>query len=311
MKAKSLLTSLCLTLALSFGVAEPQIASAQASAKQFASSVQARDIIQEILDVVGLKPRFEIREADNIDNAAAVVYGGKRYVLYDKAFVARINNAVNTDWAGVSILAHEIGHHLNGHTLDSRGSSRVGELEADEFSGFVLRKLGASLKDAQAAMATLSSKEASSTHPGRAERLTAIETGWKQADAQILAEASPHNKDRVRASTTPAPQPTVAKTEVKTEQKREVAASHIDSKNILREVVFINSPNHKIYLTKRMNLVRETAAGIEIIGKVAKSNSKRFPYIIYDETAQLYVAQNGTIVNSRNQQVGYLKEHLA
>jgi hypothetical protein len=306
MKAKSLLASLSLAIALSFGVADMQTVTAQTSGstKQFASSVQARDIIQEILDVVGLKPRFEIREADDIENAAAVIYGGKRYVLYDKDFVASINNAVNTDWAGVSILAHEIGHHLNGHTLDGGGNSLKAELEADEFSGFVLRKLGASVKDAQAAMATISSERASRTHPGRKDRLAAIETGWKNADAQILAEASPQNKNRVRVNTTPAP--TVAKSK---QQQRDMA--QIDRKYILKEVVFTNSPDHKIYLTTRMNLVRETAAGIEIIGKVAKSNSRRFPYVIYDEQSQLFVAQSGAIVNSRNQKVGYLKEHLA
>ena len=72
----------------------------------------ARDIIKEIIDVVGLKPRFEVREA-NVDNAAAVIYNGQRYILYNRQFVAAVNNAVKTDWAAVSILAHEIGHHLN------------------------------------------------------------------------------------------------------------------------------------------------------------------------------------------------------
>ncbi len=220
MKTKSLVTSLIVAAALSLGTGEPLTASAQQAnptTSQFASSTDARNIIQEILDVVGLKPRFEIRAADNINNAAAVIHGGKRYVLYDRDFVASINNAVKTDWAGVSILAHEIGHHLNGHTLDSRGGSREAELEADEFSGFVLRKLGASVKDAQAAMANISSEHPSSTHPGKADRLKVIEKGWKQADAQILSEASPQNKDRVRANTSPAP--TVAKSEVKTQSK--------------------------------------------------------------------------------------------
>src|SRR5690606_38104599 len=74
-----------------------------------------RDVISEIIDVIGLKPRFELRSA-NIENAAAVIYNGKRYILYNEHFLDAINNAVHTDWAGVSILAHEIGHHLNGHT---------------------------------------------------------------------------------------------------------------------------------------------------------------------------------------------------
>jgi hypothetical protein len=115
-----------------------------------ATTVGARDVVREIIDVIGLKPRFELRAA-NIENAAAVIYNGKRYILYNEDFLAAINNAVHTDWGGVSILAHEIGHHLNGHTLTRAGSNPADELEADEFSGFVLRKMGASLAEAQAA----------------------------------------------------------------------------------------------------------------------------------------------------------------
>ncbi|MDQ3535130.1 MAG: membrane-binding protein, partial [Bacteroidota bacterium] len=83
------------------------------------------------MNVVGLKPNFEIRPAD-IYNAAAVNYGGKRFILYDPAFMANIQNATQTDWAAISILAHEIGHHLNGHTMMTKGGNPALELEADE-----------------------------------------------------------------------------------------------------------------------------------------------------------------------------------
>jgi len=117
------------------------------------------DVIREITDAVGLKARFELRATREVDNAAAVVYDGKRYLLYNPAFLNSVNRAGHTDWAGISILAHEMGHHLNGHTLRAGGSQPADELEADEFSGFVLRKLGASLAQAQAAMATVPDTE--------------------------------------------------------------------------------------------------------------------------------------------------------
>lgn len=135
---------------------------------------QAAGIIREITEAVGLQPRFELRATSQVDNAAAVVYGGKRYLLYNPTFLAAVNQAGHTDWAGISILAHEMGHHLNGHTLRAGGSQPEDELEADEFSGFVLRRLGASLAQAQAALAAVAPEAGSATHPGRTPRLAAI-----------------------------------------------------------------------------------------------------------------------------------------
>src|SRR5205823_4509479 len=121
------------------------------SIRLFPATSEAKKAIQQILDVVGLRPNFEINAA-NVDNAAAIIYNGRRYILYNTKFMTDINTAAHTNWAGISILAHEIGHHLNGHTLSDQGSRPDLELEADEFSGFVLRKMGATLHEAQFAM---------------------------------------------------------------------------------------------------------------------------------------------------------------
>jgi tetratricopeptide (TPR) repeat protein len=80
--------------------------------------------------------------------------------------------------ASVSIFAHEIGHHLCGHTLDVLGSRPDKELEADRFSGFVMYKLGATLEQAQAAMVALGNPSYVSTHPPLVNRLAAIRNGW-------------------------------------------------------------------------------------------------------------------------------------
>src|SRR5687767_3087768 len=101
----------------------------------FRNTNDAKQTIKDIISVIGLKPNFEVQAA-NIPNAAAVVYRGKRYVLYNPDFINRLNNAAGNKWASISVLAHEIGHHLDGHTLDGRGSRPEIELEADEFSGF-------------------------------------------------------------------------------------------------------------------------------------------------------------------------------
>jgi len=49
----------------------------------------AEEIIELILQSIGLKASFEIKKS-NVPNAAAVVYNGKRYILYNPAFISAI-----------------------------------------------------------------------------------------------------------------------------------------------------------------------------------------------------------------------------
>ncbi|WP_298739123.1 M48 family metalloprotease [uncultured Chitinophaga sp.] len=147
----------------------------------FSSSQEAEQIIERIVSQVGLKKNFQINAA-NVPNAAAVINGSTRYILYSQSFIGQVNSMTNSRWASISILAHEIGHHLNGHTLESTGSRPSIELEADEFSGFVLAKMGASLAEAQLAMNTIASENSvSGTHPVKSARLEAIAVGWYKA----------------------------------------------------------------------------------------------------------------------------------
>ncbi|WP_237717865.1 membrane-binding protein [Pontibacter sp. BAB1700] len=270
-----------------------------------ATKAAPRDVIGEIIDVIGLKPRFEVRSA-NIENAAAVIYNGKRYILYNESFLAAINNAVHTDWAGVSILAHEIGHHLNGHTLSRQGSNHADELEADEFSGFVLRKMGASLEEAQAAMKVLSDERSSATHPGRSYRLAAISKGWGNADAQLLASANGQQRESQAMAGNSQP-PQQAREQLRQQPVRTNTASQgLDSRLVLRKVVFNNAPDEQFFLTTRLQLVHMTERGARIIGKLARTNNRNYPFYFESEYLQgLFVTDNGVLVNQRGQRVGH------
>jgi hypothetical protein len=148
----------------------------------FTSTQEARAIVQRILGVVGLEQNFEIAAA-NVPNALATIQNNQRLILYSQNFILNIKNATGTDWAGISILAHEIGHHLNGHTLIPGGSRPDLELQADKFSGFACAKLGASLQQAQAAMNAFASPSGSATHPPKSARIEAIAIGWNQGNS--------------------------------------------------------------------------------------------------------------------------------
>ena len=160
----------------------------------FASVAEGQVIIADILEAVDRKANFEIRSTSSVANAAAVNYGGKRYVLYNPNFINSLDRASGNRWASISVLAHEIGHHLEGHTDAGQGSHPTIELEADQFSGYALRKMGASLADAQSAMRLIASEHTSSTHPGKHNRLTAIEDGWNRAGrdgGEVIASRPP------------------------------------------------------------------------------------------------------------------------
>jgi hypothetical protein len=142
----------------------------------FSSDNEALSALKLIADASGLSTNFKLVAAD-VPNAAAVIFNNNRYILYNQTFMYNISQRINY-WASISILAHEVGHHLNGHSLIPSGSRPSLELEADKFSGFVLAKLGASLAEAQSAINALVSETGSSTHPGRTARLAAIANGW-------------------------------------------------------------------------------------------------------------------------------------
>jgi hypothetical protein len=288
-------TTILLSLLVAPVLCAQAAATATTNSETATTAVGALDIVKEIIDVVGLKPRFELQAA-NIENAAAVIYNGRRYILYNEDFLAAINNAVHTDWAGVSILAHEIGHHLNGHTLSRAGSNPGDELEADEFSGFVLRKMGASLAEAQAAINLLSEEHTSATHPGRNYRLASISKGWRNADSQLMASAQ--GQQPARTEITP-------RTTARSQPQAQRASS--ESRYVLSRVHFSSAPGEEFYLTNRLQLVHNTGNGLKVIGKLTKTNNSNYPYYLdSDYLEPLFVTHKGTVVNQQGQRVGYL-----
>ncbi|HEX6334050.1 MAG TPA: M48 family metalloprotease [Flavisolibacter sp.] len=268
----------------------------------FASLAEGKDIAQQIIDVVGLKPNFEVQAA-NVPNAAAVVSRGKRYVLYNPNFINQLTRTTGTRWAAISVLAHEIGHHLNGHTVTSSGSQPAIELEADEFSGFVLRKMGASLAEAQAAMKAIAGQQATKTHPGRYDRLASIQKGWEHADDQV------NGRNTAKVSTQPQPSQPAPRQQQQTASRQATrrTTSPIDDRYIVADVSFNSDPNSRYYITSRYNVVKVANNNLLVVGKLASMKNTQYPYLMYDEqNTQYLVDRRGNIVTRRGQRVGQL-----
>ncbi len=145
------------------------------------SKKEAKDAVANIVRYTGLTQNFQIVENTAIPTAIAYNKQKKRYIAYNPKFMLRVKDRTKSDWGAISVLAHEIGHHLSGHTLITRRRDPQEELEADRFSGFILYKMGATLEEAKSC-ASLVELNPSETHPPKTERLIAITLGWLDAN---------------------------------------------------------------------------------------------------------------------------------
>lgn len=149
----------------------------------FVADSHAEQVIGQFAKKMGqVNSKFKVMQCSNTDNCFATVIEGQPFIIYDKAFLNRVEETTHTDWGAISILAHEIGHHANFHTIDGTGSRPEKELEADYFSGFWLHEMGANLSQSQEAMKHFQGEFVTSTHPPQSQRLVAIQKGWSEAE---------------------------------------------------------------------------------------------------------------------------------
>lgn len=144
-------------------------------------------MLDELLATIGSSKSFILQPCEGAKNAYATTIDNKRYILYNKDFFNSIINEEGAySWSNVSILAHEIGHHINGHVLDcnsivSLDEKRQMELEADQFMGTAMYRLGATFEQASLAINTLipfEKDDSYSSHPSKSKRLNAIKVGY-------------------------------------------------------------------------------------------------------------------------------------
>lgn len=288
MKKSLLFSFLCLIAGFiysqerDFEFSSPQHSYTQSS--NLTSLTEAREIAEEILKVTNRKANFTLRSSSSVPNAAAVVYGSKRYVLYNPGFFQKLKRATGTPWAAVSVLAHAIGHHL---ALRKNQSNLLAtELEADEFSGFALAKLGATLAEAQAAMKVLGTARATRTHPASRDRLAYIKRGYENGGGK---------KDAMIAK----------KPRRDPEELRELV---LPDKYVLADIVFNADPQTKYFLTTRGNIVKFADNKILQVGTMAKSGDDDFPFVMKDaRNVKLYVSTAGSIINASGKRVGKMK----
>lgn len=141
------------------------------------------------MDYTGLPANFVVVSGP-VPNAAALILLDqnrvpRRVIAFNPDFMRTAMKLVGGDpWGPTSILAHEIAHHLSGHTIVTGGSRPEIELEADKFSGFILAKMDAPESAATEMILAVGTAHGTPTHPDKNTRASAIREGWTQGCRQ-------------------------------------------------------------------------------------------------------------------------------
>lgn len=163
----------------------------------FRSESEAEEMMARVLAYTGLRPNFIFRRDDAVGGAVAMAdlvedRAGNTYrlIAYSQPEMTALRRMAGTDWALMMVLAHEVGHHVQGHIVPGALRMRDYQEQADEYAGFVLNGMGATLDEARAAMTVL----------GERSRINAVTDGWNRAERLLGGSGSGR-----RTGSTPAP----------------------------------------------------------------------------------------------------------
>lgn len=264
---------------------EPHCFDEECNVFGFSSTGEAEQVVNTILAEIGSnlkQAKFDIRSA-SVPNAEAVVDNGRRLILYSPDFILRVKSM--GDWAATSVLAHEIAHHILGHTLSSEGSRPTEELDADEWSGFIMCKLGASLDEAQIAIRTIAKEKPTlGTHPPRKARLDAIANGFAKAKCSVGGNPTPP---------TPKPVVVVDANEANYQAfKQQGDAAYNNGKWRLAKSNYAEALNYKANDSYCKSRLAECEQKIQIADEKAAEEEKRALYAQYKKEGDNYFAKS-------------------
>jgi len=141
-------------------------------------------VVERILAMTGLHNDVRVVvDYEATGCAYATTRDGRQYIGVNPDCVGPLRIEGRYSWRVLGALTHEVAHLLGGHTTNATNSHRE-ETEADEWSGWAMYRLGATLDEALTAARTYS-VSGSRTHPPRAVRLESVERGWRRAAAEV------------------------------------------------------------------------------------------------------------------------------
>lgn len=152
----------------------------------FSSDVAMEARVDSLVGLAGLDRNFVVATA-NIPKAAAAIVAPNRMLLYSQEDFQETGNRATTNWNHLAVLCHQLSHLLLQHTLTTIPAERKREeLEADQFAGTLLHAFGSTLDQSLIVYRSLPARGTARLYPSRAERLVAVEKGWRSLGDTIV-----------------------------------------------------------------------------------------------------------------------------
>lgn len=159
------------------------------------SGSEAQNIVEEVLHAAGILPGVVRARAAEVSNAEACRgTDGISYILYNPGWLSRLYVDSNEYWADRAVIAHELGHIWYNHSMVALGSNPTIELQADEYAGIILARMGATLEQAESAYLSnvMRTPEGTHDHPPTNDRVAAVERGWRSEVRSGANVNAPH-----------------------------------------------------------------------------------------------------------------------
>jgi hypothetical protein len=154
----------------------------------FESNPDALKAVRKVLKRTGENVNFVVVPCNKVKTCVAVNgKDGVRYLVYNEKFMKSIEQGDGKSWTAIAQLAHEMAFHFSLDTtvVPSFAGRRQRNIEADEFTGFLLARSGASLEEALATLNNYNNpsceNEINSEYPCRQKREAAIKRGFAGA----------------------------------------------------------------------------------------------------------------------------------
>lgn len=155
---------------------------------------ESKNLMRQIFDYSGLYTQIETYGINTNDIGISFIDNNKRYILLNEGLLDGLQKSNKDYWANLSVLAHEIGHHLDGHTLINEISKTnyayqqwEKEWIADFYSGYILSKMGATVDEAISGVKRIIPEDYwqnspnVASHPDRYSRIVTIKNGYYKA----------------------------------------------------------------------------------------------------------------------------------
>lgn len=228
------------------------------------ASNRVEQAVARILDAGGLP--MDVRALETFDplipNARAMTFEGMRYVLVNRSFQVGITESVELE----SLIAHEVGHHVLGHSFESSlALDRFAEAAADRWAGGVCATLSLKSRGAPAALYRFVPKVGNDRYLGADQRAHSFSIGYANESraGRNIRKIAARTIGEMRGSTVPS-----------------ATAWKLDAKSASRAEITRLGELRRAHLTEltvqcgleRPNLVAELA--LEFAGSPASRGSK-------------------------------------